>query len=212
VAYLTRYQGFAMKLFYNWLYRTGRAPWDLGPRKELVDAVESGRIQPCRAIDLGCGTASNAIFLAQHGFEVTGADYSPDAIALCRQRGAAAGVTVQWIEDDLTNLRFVRGLFDFLVDYGVYDDLSPAARRAYLRSVLPLTHERSQFLIYVHKWPYRWYDRLILALIHYGPMQPGEIEADFGPYFHVEQIMAVSGGRGYLAGQAAYWLRRRASL
>ncbi|MBW7884136.1 MAG: hypothetical protein H3C34_16135 [Caldilineaceae bacterium] len=30
--------------------------------------MESGRIQPCKAIDLGCGTASNAIFLAQHGF------------------------------------------------------------------------------------------------------------------------------------------------
>lgn len=69
-----------MKPFYNWLYRTGRAHWDIGPRKELVEAVESGRIQPCRAIDLGCGTASNAIFLAQHGFAVTGTDYTRAAI------------------------------------------------------------------------------------------------------------------------------------
>ena len=76
-----------MKLFYNLLYSRFRAPWDLGPRKELVEVVESGRIQPCRAIDLGCGTASNAIFLAQHGFDVTGTDYSPAAIALCWQRG-----------------------------------------------------------------------------------------------------------------------------
>ena len=107
-----------MKLFYNWLYRTGRAPWDLGPRKELVEAVARRRIQPCRAIDLGCGTASNAIFLAQHGFDVTGTDYSPAAIVLCRQRGAAAGVTVTWIEDDLTNLQHVAGPFDLLVDWG----------------------------------------------------------------------------------------------
>lgn len=198
-----------MKPFYNWLYRTGRAPWDLGPRRELVEVVESGRIQPCRAIDLGCGTASNAIFLARHGFDVTGTDYSPAAIALCRQRGAAAGVTVNWIEDDLTHLQHVAGAFDFLVDWGVYDDLSRDDRRAYLRNVLPLTHDRSQFLIYVHEWPYRWYDRLILALFHYGPMQPGEIEADFGPHFLVEKIMERCCGSGYLAGEAAYWLRRR---
>jgi len=57
-----------VKAFYDFLYRHARAPWDLGPRRELVEVVESGRIRPCRAIDLGCGTASNAIFLAQHGF------------------------------------------------------------------------------------------------------------------------------------------------
>lgn len=60
-----------MKPFYSWLYRTGRAPWDLGPRQELVEAVESRRIRPCRAIDLGCGTASSAIFLARHDHDVT---------------------------------------------------------------------------------------------------------------------------------------------
>ncbi len=109
----------AMKMFYEWTYRYFRAPWDLGPRKELVEAVESGRIQPCKAIDLGCGTASNAIFLAQHGFDVTGTDYSSAAIALCQQRGAAAGVTVNWIEDDLTQLRHVHGQFDFLVHLGI---------------------------------------------------------------------------------------------
>lgn len=200
-----------MKLFYNWLYRTGRAPWDLGPRKELVEAVARGRIQPCRAIDLGCGTASNAIFLAQHGFDVTGTDYSPAAIALCQQRGAAAGVTVTWIEDDLTNLQRVEGTFDFLVDWGVYDDLSPASRRAYLRNVLPLTHRESLFLIYVHEWPLRWYDRLLRALFHIGPMQPGEIEADFGPHFQVETIVVRHHGRGYLAGEAVYLMHRRGS-
>jgi len=54
---------------------------------------------------------------------------------------------VQWIEDDLTTVQRLSGAFDFLVDYGVYNDPSPAARRAYLRNVLPLTHDRSQLLI-----------------------------------------------------------------
>ena len=55
------------KRLYDWMYRNNRVPWDIGLRKELVEVVESGRIQPCRAIVLGCGTGSNAIFLAQRG-------------------------------------------------------------------------------------------------------------------------------------------------
>ena len=149
------------KGLYDWKYRNHRVPWDIGPRKELVEAVENGRLRPCRAIDLGCGTASSAIFLAQHGFDVTGTDYSSAAIALCKERGAAAGVAVEWIEDDLTNLQHVKGTFDLLVDWGVYDDLTWLDRQAYLRNVLPLTHAESQFLIYVHQWPLRWYDRLM---------------------------------------------------
>jgi len=70
-----------MKLFYDLWYRFGKVPWEIGPREELVGLVESGRISPCKTIDLGCGTGDNAIFLAQHGFEVTAIDYAPSAIA-----------------------------------------------------------------------------------------------------------------------------------
>lgn len=197
-----------MKWFYNLTYSRFRAPWDLGPRKELVEAVESGRIQPCKAIDLGCGTASNAIFLAQHGFDVTGVDYSPAAIALCRQRGAAAGVAVNWIEDDLTGLQHVTGSFDFLVDWGVYDDLSLAHRRAYLRNVLPLTHAHSRILIYVHQWPLRWWERPLYRAFGMQPMQPGEVEADFGPHFAIEKLVERT-LTGYIAGEAVYLMARK---
>jgi len=54
-----------MKAFYEILYRRFRAPWDIGPRKDLVALIEEGRIPPGRAIDLGSGAASNVIFLAQ---------------------------------------------------------------------------------------------------------------------------------------------------
>jgi cyclopropane fatty-acyl-phospholipid synthase-like methyltransferase len=199
-----------MKQFYEITYRYFRAPWDIGPRKELVEVVESGRIQPCKAIDLGCGTASNAIFLAQHGFEVTGTDYSPAAIALCQQRGAAAGVTVNWIEDDLTELRHVRGPFDFLVDWGVYDDLSQPNRRAYLRNVLPLTPAHSRFLIYVHQWPRRWWERLLFRLFGVaGPMQPGEVEADFSPHFSIEKLAERAFSSGFIGGEAVYLMTRK---
>ncbi len=199
-----------MKLFYELLYHYFRAPWDLGPRKELVEAVESGCIQPCKAIDLGCGTASNAIFLAQRGFSVTGTDYSSAAIALCQQRGADANVTVNWVEDDLTNLQHVRGTFDLLVDWGVYDDLSQPDRHAYLRNVLPLTHAHSRLIIYVHQWSLRWWEKPLHRLIGgMQPMQPGEVEADFGLYFAIEELAERTFPSGYIGGEAVYLMKRK---
>jgi 2-polyprenyl-3-methyl-5-hydroxy-6-metoxy-1,4-benzoquinol methylase len=152
-----------MKWFYEILYRRFRAPWDIGPRKELVELVESGRVQPCKTIDLGSGTASNCVFLAQHGFEVTGVDYASAAIDLGRKRAAEAGVRVDFIQDDLTNLCHVKGTFDLIVDYGTLDDLHPAARDLYMENVLPLTHSGSTFLLYCFEWVPRWWERTYAA-------------------------------------------------
>ncbi|MBK7199837.1 hypothetical protein [Candidatus Amarolinea dominans] len=74
--------------------------------------------------------------------------------------------------------------------------------------MLPLTHADSQFILYVHQWPLRWYDRLIWALFGFGPMQPGEVEADFGPHFTIEKLVERRLS-GYIAGEAAYLMKRK---
>jgi hypothetical protein len=199
------------KSLYDWMYRHKRVPWDLGPRKELVEAVESGRLQPCPGHRSGAA-ARPAMPSSWRSTASTspGVDYSPAAIALCQERGAAAGVSVQWIEDDLTNLRRAAGPFDLLVDWGVYDDLSLEDRRAYLRTVLPLTHAGSQFIIYVHQWPLRWWERPLHRLLGGGgSMRPGEVAADFGPHFHIETLMEHCCDSGFIAGEAAYLMVRR---
>src|SRR5438128_2550453 len=119
-----------MKLMYDLWYRFGTPPWVMGPRPELVRGVADGTLKPGRALDLGCGTGDNTIFLAQHGCTVTGLDYAPSAIAKARRKAADAGVTVDFVVDDLTKLRSVRGQFDLLVDYGTLDDLSTMQRDA----------------------------------------------------------------------------------
>jgi SAM-dependent methyltransferase len=59
-----------IELFYELGYRHGRMLWEGGPRSELAELVRTGRLEPCRALDLGCGSGANAFFLAEHGFEV----------------------------------------------------------------------------------------------------------------------------------------------
>ena len=131
---------------------------------------------------------------------------------MCRERGAAAGVSVEWIEDDLTHLQHVRGPFDLLVDWGVYDDLSLSDRLAYLRNVLPLTHPESQFLIYVHEWPWRWWERLLYRLLGGGPMRPGEVEADFSPDFTIENLVEHVFPSGFIGGEAVYLMSRKGEV
>lgn len=197
-----------VKLVGPWGYRYLRMPWDIGPRAELVGLVESGRLKPCRAIDLGSGTASNCVFLASRGFDVTGVDLASSAVDLGRKRAAEAGVKVDFLVDDLTELRHVRGTFDLLVDYGTMDDMRSADRAAYMRNVLPLTHLGSAFLLFCFEWRQRWWERLSLFGMAF---EPGEVRQRFGHYFEIERIAGTErpDSKKLIAGTATYLMTRK---
>jgi 2-polyprenyl-3-methyl-5-hydroxy-6-metoxy-1,4-benzoquinol methylase len=78
-------------------YRRGRsAPWDIGrPSTDLKQAVENGTLHPCRAVELGCGSGNDAIFLASRGFDVTAIDIAPTALSLAKKKAQDAGVKVK---------------------------------------------------------------------------------------------------------------------
>ncbi len=196
-----------MKSFYEILYRFSKAPWDIGPRDELVKLVENRMIQPGRAIDLGCGTGANAIFLAQHGFEVTGVDFSQAAIEKARQKAGASSVQIHFVVDDLTNLHHVSGQFDFLLDYGVLDDLSLRQREAYVQNMLPLTRPGSLYLLWGFEYPARWWEKLIP--FYDRPFEVGEIAKRFGTYFEIEKIAGEVNWSAWPPGYAAYLMTRK---
>lgn len=138
--------------FYDWLYRivkVFRVPihWVFGSHPELFQLVESGRIRPGRALDLGCGTGREVIYLAQQGFDATGVDISPTAIRMAREAADAAGVDARFVVDDLTKMSQLEGPFDLLTDYGALNDLTHNQRDAYMSHVLPLAGEDAQFVL-----------------------------------------------------------------
>ncbi|MGD2156962.1 MAG: class I SAM-dependent methyltransferase [Anaerolineales bacterium] len=196
-----------MKLFYEVIYRYFRAPWDIGAREELISLVDGGRIKPCRAIDLGCGTGANAIYLARKGFEVTGVDYAKAAINKAKARAMEANVQVEFIVDDLTNLRQVSGKFDFLLDYGVLDDLRLHQREPYMKNMLALTHAHSCYMLWGFEYPMRWWERFLP--FYDIPFSPGEIEQRFGLYFEIEKIAGSLDWSRFPPGYAAYLMTRK---
>ena len=194
---------------YNFGYRLGRMPWEIGPRRELVDLVSDGRLRPCRAVDLGCGTGANTVFLARQGFDVTGVDFAHAALAKAEARAVAAGVQARFARDDLTALRQPLGRFDLLVDYGTLDDLGPTARDRYVDNVVPLAAAGARFLLWCFQWPPRRWDRWL----RFEPIAPGEVEHRFGAAFHIEQIAASDRlrMRRAIPGFAAYLMTLRAT-
>lgn len=192
--------------FYNLGYRFFRMPWEIGPRQELVELVTAGRLRPGRAVDLGCGTGANAMFLARHGFDVTGIDFAPAALAKARVAAGRAGVSAEFVEDDLTDLRHDLGVFDLLVDYGTLDDLSAPKRARYVDNVAPLAAPGAQFLLWCFQWPPRRWERWLGV----GPMAPGEVHQRFGDLFDIEYLAGTLSPNRVrpIPGYAAYLLTR----
>jgi SAM-dependent methyltransferase len=74
--------------------------WSVEPNRFV--AAETGNLAPGRALDVACGEGRNAIWLAQQGWEVVATDFSGVALEKGRRLAERAGVTVDWVEADVT--------------------------------------------------------------------------------------------------------------
>ena len=89
-------------------YRLGFTPWDGHPlATSLRGLVEGdGALTPGTALDIGCGTGDNALYLAGLGWDVTGIDYVAKAVEKARakaaKRDAAAPGSVRFDQADAT--------------------------------------------------------------------------------------------------------------
>jgi methyl halide transferase len=118
---------------WNERYREGPAPWDTGrPSVELQRVLNEEKIGPCRAIDLGCGTGSNSVWLAQQGFDVTGVDLAETAIERAQARAEQASVEVRFLVADLLQPPDLAGPYRFFFDRGCYHVVRKTDVAAYL--------------------------------------------------------------------------------
>jgi len=97
----------------------GKAPWDTGiTPPELYDFIAS---HPAgRALDIGCGTGTNVITLANAGWQATGFDFAPRAIQIAKRKLKKAGIQANVFTDDATQMNKVHGQFDLALDMGCF--------------------------------------------------------------------------------------------
>jgi SAM-dependent methyltransferase len=120
------------------------------PPADLVDLIEGPEaVPPGWALDLGCGTGTDSIYLAQHGWHVTGVDMVPEALAIARRHAVGAGVRASFVHGDVTRLGdAVQGSFDLLLDFGCFHTLPSDQRPAYVESVSRVAALGATFLLY----------------------------------------------------------------
>jgi SAM-dependent methyltransferase len=100
-------------------------PWDTGVSPpELIDFIE--KYPAGNAIDIGCGTGTNVITLAQAGWQVTGVDFVPRAIKTAKRKTRKAGVEADLYVRDVTDLEGISGPFDLALDIGCFHSLGEA--------------------------------------------------------------------------------------
>lgn len=87
--------------FWDERYATSQRIWSGNPNARLVEEVEP--LRPGTALDIGCGEGADAVWLAGHGWSVTGVDVSGVALERAAAHAAEAGVAKRtaWQRADL---------------------------------------------------------------------------------------------------------------
>src|SRR5574341_793231 len=142
------------QLFYWWRYWRDNIPWDSGVTPpELIAVVEQENLPPGRAIDLGCGTGTNSVYLAKHGWTVVGVDYIARPIKEAKLKAAKAGVakTTRFVTADVLQLSETDfgGPFDLGLDIGCCHSLARSAHNPYARNLGRMLRSGGTFLLYM---------------------------------------------------------------
>lgn len=132
------------RLRFSWKYLR-RPPWDSGiTPPELYDFIAS---HPAgRVIDLGCGTGTNVLTLAQNGWQATGVDFVRRAIRIAKRKLKAANLQADLRVGDATNLRGISGPFDLALDIGCFHGIEN--KSAYLTELDRVLAPGGHWLLY----------------------------------------------------------------
>lgn len=183
-------------------YLVGRTPWDRGVTPpEVMELIEGGGLSPGRALDLGCGTGTNCIYLAVHGWQAVGVDLSSVAIRRARRKAREAGVNCRFYRADVTDLSFLAGPFDLAIDIGCLHGVPREGRGRYASELGRLIKSGGFYLLYAFTAR-----SASPTAIGFAPLEVRDL---FDPAFVVERR---EGGQDPTGPPSAwYWLRRTGS-
>ncbi|MFC1959930.1 class I SAM-dependent methyltransferase [Chloroflexota bacterium] len=185
-----------------------KPPWDTGEVPPEVKALVAGpgQLAAGRALDVGCGTGLNAMYLAQHGWQVTGIDWIALAVQQAQARAAQAGLSteqVRFAQADVTQVDFLAGHepVQLWLDMGCFHGLAAAGQAMIARHAARLVAPGG--IIRLYAWRRHERDGEMRGL------EPAEVQALFAPAFEPVDVTLGDDGAGRRP-SAWYWLRRNA--
>ncbi|MEI8132107.1 MAG: class I SAM-dependent methyltransferase, partial [Leptolinea sp.] len=112
---------------------------------EYITAHEPGTV-----LDLGCGTGTNCLTLAQAGWQTTGVDFAPKAVLSSKRRFAKASMQGIFLLADVSRLKGMDNTFDLILDMGCYHVLPTPSRQDYQAVVNRVLKPGGNFLLFGH--------------------------------------------------------------
>lgn len=134
------------KLYYTLFYLKD-PPWDTGiTPPELLEFITNH--VPGSALDLGCGTGTNAITLAKNQWEVIGIDFVKNAINQAKIKADIEKVDITFIVGDVTDLKNINKKFDLVLDIGCFHSLFEYQKKKYISNLNKIITPSGAFLLY----------------------------------------------------------------
>jgi len=194
------------------LYRSASKPEDLpwhmpDPPELLVKALDL-RETPDRALDIGCGSGTYAIYMAERDYRVTAIDFMPQAITMLKGRIEGRSLPIQAVQADI-NQWTTQEPFDVVLDVGCLHTPGMIDLDTYKSRLLDWLAPGGDFIL-VHFGRRGWWD--------YWPIGPQRVYSDtfrrqFAPELElVEDASEERRGFPLFMGRSAligrYWFRR----
>ncbi|HBH00983.1 MAG TPA: SAM-dependent methyltransferase [Candidatus Rokubacteria bacterium] len=170
--------------FWTDLYARGGDGWELRePAPPLVDFVERTPPPRGRVAVPGCGRGHDVRFLARHGYDAVGFDFSPPAVAAARALARAEGVAAEFLERDIFSLPHdFTNAFDGIWEYTCFCAIDPARRAEYVRTMATILRPGGWLLACFYP----------LRRRAAGPpfaVPPAEVRRRFAPGFRLERAL-----------------------
>jgi SAM-dependent methyltransferase len=182
-------------------------PWDSGivPPEVVALVGETDAPPPGRAVDIGCGTGVSSVFLARHGWQVTGVDWVERAVALATERAHDAGLSgaqARFLQGDVTAPDFLHDhpSVTLWLDIGCLHSFSREAQAVYAGHAARLVQQGG--LLRLYAWREHERDGRLTG------MTPACVAALFSPAFRVEDVVLSEDSASQVRPSAWYLLRR----
>lgn len=115
---------------WNDRYKDGNLPWDIQePDENLSVLIGSGKVPKGKALEIGCGTGTDSIWLARQGFDVLGVDLAPEAIEMAKHKMNGEPLSCDFaVMDFLKEDNLPQG-FNFVFDRGCFHSFDEESDR-----------------------------------------------------------------------------------